>query len=83
MSKSDHKKYLLNYYAMAILFAMMLMAFKLSGILVAILCLLALLLVSPVIVIPGKVRWLLVAVLFVAIILLYPDISQLKEMEGL
>jgi len=84
MGSPQQKKFMLNYYAMAILFAIMLMAFKLSGTVSALLSLLAMIIASPVINFKAaKTRWLIVLLLLIVVILFYPDIQQLKEMEGL
>ena len=84
MGSPQQKKFMLNYYAMAILFALMLMAFKLSGTVSAISSLLAMIIASPVISFKAaKMRWLIVLLLFSLTIWFYPDIQQLKEMEGL
>jgi|GEM_PF-3340133 len=84
MGRSEQKKFMLNYYVMAILFAIMFLAFKLAGTTSALLSLLAMLIASPIINFKtSRTRWLIVLVLLVIIIWFYPDIRLLKEIEGL
>jgi len=84
MGKPEQKKFMLNYYAMAVLFAIMFLAFKLSGTTSALLSILAMLIASPIINFKrASIRWLIVLLLLLIIIWFYPDIQQLKEIEGL
>lgn len=65
---------------MAILLLLALAAIKIDGWLSALLLLLAMIISSPVVNLPQKkIKWLIVALLFILALFLFPDIERYRE----
>ena len=82
MRDPNQKRFMLNYYVMVIFLFSFLLALKLSGYLSATLSVIGFFIASPFIVIEkNKIRWIIVLVIFILSILLFPDLTLLREME--
>lgn len=83
MSNKRVKNYLAHYFAMSIFIISAYYAFKLSATVAGVLSVFAVLVALPVFVFPReKIRWIILLISAILIILMYPDLMLLKQLEN-
>ena len=84
MSKTKQQKFMLNYYLMVIFLFVLLLAIKLSGVFAAIFSFIAFIVSNPAIKFSqNRHRWLSLLFISILIIVFFPDLHELKEIENL
>lgn len=82
MSNNSNRNFLAHYFAMSIYIISAYYAFKLSGTVAGILSVIAVLLANPIFVFPKeKIRWIILLISSILIIMFYPDLMLLKQLE--
>lgn len=83
MSNKRDKNFLAHYFAMSIFIISAYYAFKLSATVAGVLSVFAALVALPVLVLPKeKIRWIILLISAILIILLYPNLMLLKQLEN-
>ncbi len=83
MSNNSKKKFLPHYFAMSLFIISAYYAFKLSGTVAGILSIAAVLVANPMFLFPAeKIRWLMLLFIAVVIIVFFPELMLLKQIEN-